>query len=172
MRKLTVAAIALLVTLGNVRADEQVVAISIDRLKAKPTLLDQQPRISTGQPDEAMLAQLKAAGYVAVIDLRTASEDRGMDEPAAVEDAGLDYHSLPIAGAKGTTYENAKALEDLLAGIDGPVFLHCRSGNRVGALLALSAIKNGASEEEALQIGRTAGLTTLEPVVKERLASQ
>ena len=172
MKKFAVTAIALLTLSGNVLADEQVIAISIDRLKTDPALLDEQPTISTGQPDEAILTQLKAAGYVAVVDLRTASEDRGLDEPAAVADAGLDYYSLPVAGARGTTFANAKALEDLLAGIDGPVFLHCRSGNRVGALLALSASKNGAPLEEALALGKTAGLTTLEPVVRERLSKQ
>ena len=172
MKKLALTAISLIFCLSSAIADDQVIAISIDELKADPTLLDDQPRISTGQPDEAMLEQLKAAGYVAVVDLRTAAEDRGMDEPAAVEEAGLDYYSLPIAGAKGTTFENAKALDDLLAGIDGPVFLHCRSGNRVGALLALTASEEGASAEEALEIGKTAGLTTLEPVVREKLAAQ
>ena len=172
MKNFAVAVIAMFTVLLNVLADEQVVAISIDQLKADPALLNEQPTISTGQPDEALLSQLKAAGYVAVVDLRTASEDRGLDEPAAVTNAGLDYYSLPVAGARGTTFENAQALEDLLAGIDGPVFLHCRSGNRVGALLALSASKNGASEDEALEIGRTAGLTTLEPTVKSLLKGQ
>lgn len=172
MKTLAIIAIALFATFGCAVANDQVVAIPIDRLKAEPALLDAQPTISTGQPDAEILTRLKAAGYVAVVDLRTASEDRGMDEPAAVAAAGLDYYSLPIAGARGTTFENAKALDDLLAGIDGPVFLHCRSGNRVGALLALSASKKGASADEALDIGRTAGLTTLEPTVRERLAGE
>ena len=172
MKKLFLFAISVFFVIGNVIADEPVVAITIDELKADPALLEQHRYISTGQPDAELLSQVKAAGFVAVIDLRTEAEDRGMDEPAAVEAAGLDYHALPIAGARGTTFENAKALDELLAGIDGPVFLHCRSGNRVGALLSLTASQEGATAEEALEIGRKAGLTTLEPAVKALLADQ
>ena len=157
---------------GAMYADEPVVAVTIDALRADPSLFETHRYISTGQPDEEILALAKEAGYVAVIDLRTAEEDRGLDEQAATESAGLAYYWLPVAGAKDTTYENARALDELVAGIDGPILLHCRSGNRVGALLALSAGKHGASDEEALQIGRKAGLTSLEPVVIERLREQ
>ncbi|SVE15895.1 uncharacterized protein METZ01_LOCUS468749, partial [marine metagenome] len=47
-----------------------------------------------------------------------------------------------------------------------------RSGNRVGGLLALSASARGASQEDALVIGRKAGLTSLEAVVKERISER
>ena len=159
-------------TLGYAVAEDAFTAISIDDLRANPSLLETHRYISTGQPDEQLLAQVESAGYVAVIDLRTAVEDRGMDEPTAVEESGLTYYSLPIAGGKDITFDNARALDTLLAEIDGPVFLHCRSGNRVGGLLALSASARGASEEDALVIGRKAGLTSLEAVVKERISER
>ncbi len=60
----------------------------------------------------------------------------------------------------------------MLAGIEGPVLLHCRTGNRVGALLALRASMQGASDEEALEIGRKAGLGSLETAVVEQLDKQ
>ena len=157
---------------GYAVAEDAFVVISVDDLLADPSLLETHRYISTGQPDEQLLAQVESTGYVAVIDLRTAVEDRGMDEPTAVEAAGLTYYSLPIAGGKGITFDNARALDALLAEIDGPVFLHCRTGNRVGGLLALSARASGASEEEALVIGRKAGLTSLEPTVKERMSER
>jgi hypothetical protein len=47
--------------------------------------------------------------------------------------------------------------------------LHCGSGNRVGALLALRESQDGADDESALEYGRSAGLTKLEPVVIKRL---
>ena len=47
--------------------------------------------------------------------------------------------------------------------------MHCASGNRVGALMALRASQNGASAEEAMAAGKAAGLTRLEPVVAKRL---
>ncbi len=165
-------ALAFLILSLSASADETFVAATVDELRSDPALLASQQAFSTGQPDEALLSMAKAAGYVAVIDLRTEAEDRGMDEPAAVEAAGLAYHSLPVAGAKGTTFENAQALDAMLAGIEGPVLLHCRTGNRVGALLALRASMQGASDEEALEIGRKAGLGSLETAVVEQLDKQ
>jgi hypothetical protein len=48
--------------------------------------------------------------------------------------------------------------------------VHCASGNRVGALLALRANRlEGASPEDALELGLDAGLTRLEPAVREAL---
>lgn len=123
-----------------------------------------------GQPDESKLEELDAAGYAAVIDLRGPDEDRGMpDERAAVESLGMSYVSLPILGAADITYDNANALDELLAQFDRPVLVHCGTGNRAGALLALRAKLNGADDETALEAGRDTGLTGLEGVVKERL---
>jgi uncharacterized protein (TIGR01244 family) len=146
------------------------VAISADQVRADSGALAGHRYVSMGQPDEAVLAAASEAGFVAVVDLRTAAEERGFDEPAAGEALGMEYHSLEIAGAKGVTFDNARALDEILAGIDGPVLLHCQSGNRVGALTALRASMQGASDEAALAIGRGAGMTRLEAAVTERLA--
>jgi len=125
---------------------------------------------STGQPNAEQLALFAEAGYVAVVDLRGESENRGLEEAAAVEVLGLDYVNLPISGADSISWENASKLEEILSSYDGPVLVHCGSGNRVGALLALSKSKNGADDEEAAAYGRSAGMTSLESVVKARLA--
>jgi uncharacterized protein (TIGR01244 family) len=121
------------------------------------------------QPDQSALEQIDAAGYAAVIDLRGPEEDRGIDERAAVEALGMSYIALPILGAGDVTYANANELDRLLAQFDKPVLVHCGSGNRAGALLALRAKLNGADDETALEAGRDTGLTGLEPVVKQRL---
>ena len=60
----------------------------------------------------------------------------------------------------------------MLESYDGPVLIHCASSNRVGALLALRESLRGASDEEALEFGKQAGMTRLEPLVKERLADE
>lgn len=121
-----------------------------------------------GQPDAAALKVFADNGYGAVIDLRRRGEDRGLDEKAVIEELGMKYVSMPI-GRDGINYENARALDELLAGFDEPVLLHCGSSNRVGALLALRASLAGADDEEALRIGRKAGLTGLESEVREAL---
>lgn len=123
---------------------------------------------SAGQPDEASLKVFADNGYVAVIDLRTDGEDRGLDEKAVVEGLGMTYVSMPI-GRDGITFDNASALDKLLSAYDEPVLVHCGSGNRVGALLALRARQQGANDEAAIEIGKQGGLTRLEPTVREVL---
>ena len=163
----------LLFIAASTQADElSAVAIGADEIRADAHALDDRHYVSTGQPDQEILERAKAAGFVAVFDLRTAGEDRGMDEPAAVEALGMSYVAIPVAGADGTTFDNAKQLDEALSKFDGPVFLHCASGNRVGALMALRASMHGASDEEALAIGKDAGLTRLEGKVTELLAEE
>jgi uncharacterized protein (TIGR01244 family) len=116
-----------------------------------------------------MLESIDAAGYEAVIDLRGADEDRGIDERDAVEGLGMTYISLPILGAGDISYDNANELDRLLARFEKPVLVHCGSGNRAGALLALRAKLNGADNDAAVEAGRRTGLTELEDVVRQRL---
>jgi len=126
--------------------------------------------ITGGQPDAPALRRFAGEGGTLVIDLRTAGEQRGYDEAEAARGLGLGYANLPIAGAADLTRANAARLRELLADATGPVLLHCASGNRVGALLAIEAVDAGRLDaQEALELGRRAGLTTLEPVVRERL---
>lgn len=124
---------------------------------------------SSAQPNKAALKVFAESGYVAVVDLRRDSENRGLDERAEVEKLGLDYVQLPIDGGDGVTFENAGKLEQILAGYDGPVLVHCGSGNRVGAVLALRESLNGADDDDALEYGKSAGLTGHEAIVRQRL---
>lgn len=123
---------------------------------------------SAGQPDEAALAVFAERGYVAVIDMRTAGEERGFDEPAAVAGLGMEYVAFPIGGGD-ITFEKARELDALLAHYEQPVLLHCASGNRVGALLALRDFLASGDAAKALQAGRDGGLTSLEGRVREAL---
>ncbi len=125
---------------------------------------------AAGQPNEANLRELSETGFAAVIDLRTDSENRGIDEQNIVQSLGMDYIALPIAGRGALNFENAKELDRILGKYDGPVLVHCGSGNRVGALFALREKMNGAAEEDALAFGRSAGMTSLEDTVKKRIA--
>ncbi len=126
-----------------------------------------------GQPTARDLAALQARGVRTVIDLRGAGEDRGFDEAAEARRLGMDYIALPIAGKDDITPANARALHALLREHGDGVLLHCASGNRAGALLALgAAYEDGASPEAALDLGRRAGLKSLEPVVAEKLPAR
>ena len=125
---------------------------------------------SAGQPDAEVLKVFANAGYVAVVDLRGAGEDRGLaDEAGTVRSLGMEYVSMPIEGAEAISFANARRLDTLLSRFEGPVLVHCGSGNRVGALLALRKSLQGADDEEAIEYGLDAGLTRAEGLVRQRL---
>jgi uncharacterized protein (TIGR01244 family) len=118
----------------------------------------------SAQPTAEALVKLPSAGVRTIINLRPASEVPDLDERSIVEKAGMSYRALPIAGAAGLTWENVVAFDRLIAeASEGKVLMHCASGNRVGAMMALRARwLKGTSAEEALVIGRKAGLKGLE----------
>lgn len=126
---------------------------------------------TAGQPNEAGFKVFAEHGYVAVIDLRTEGEDRGLDEPAVVVALGMNYVPMPI-GRDGITFENATKLQGLIDQYDEPVLVHCGSANRVGALFALNEYLETGDAEKALDVGRAAGLTRLEGAVKDAMGAQ
>ena len=124
--------------------------------------------LTGGQPSDEELAALAEAGFATVINLRQPDERGTRQEPGEVARLGMTYVSIPVDGTQGLTEENARALQAALAEAERPVLLHCGSGNRVGALLALKTFwLEGASAEEAMATGAAAGLTRLAPAVRE-----
>lgn len=124
-----------------------------------------------GQPSAAQLQALAAQGVRTVIDLRQPDEDRGYDETAQAEALGLRYVRIPVAGADGLDAANVRAVHQALQQSQGPVLLHCASGNRAGAVLALVNVRyEHASPDQALPLGQRAGLKSLEAATRQRLA--
>ena len=165
--KTTIALSVLLLgwTLTTAAADE-LVPPALDNLRQP-----QANRIASGAIDAADVGRLRAAGIKHVINLRTAEESRGFHEAQIAAGLGIEYHSLPIAGGQSLTRENAQKLDELLkqAG-DEPLLIHCGSGNRVGALIAVhEAWINGKSTELAVAEGKRWGLTSLESAVRTAL---
>ena len=111
---------------------------------------------------------LAARGVVAVVNLRPDAEMAGRDETAEVQSAGMAYHRIPV-GMAGLSLEKARALRPILRDAGGAVLVHCASGNRVGALVALAAADAGEPLEQALQMGREAGMASTEARVRELL---
>ena len=139
---------------------------------ALPGVMLQQPRpglYTAGQPAAGDWARLPGLGIVTVINLRPPEELQDRDEAAEVRAAGLAYVNIPIAGPDAVTPANARALQDAIAAARGKVLVHCSSGNRAGALLALAARAQGMTAQQALDFGKAAGLAGLEPVVRARL---
>lgn len=131
-----------------------------------------QPRpgvLTAGQPEAGDWKAIAGRGVSTVVNLRMPGELAGRDVAAEVDAAGMRYVSIPVEGAGGLTHANALLLRAALASAVGPVLVHCASGNRAGALLALDAATDGLSAEQALELGRAAGMTSTEPRVRELL---
>jgi uncharacterized protein (TIGR01244 family) len=137
---------------------------------AIPNARNPMPGVVTGgEPSEANLEEAKRLGYQTVVSLLP--EDESQTEAARATAVGLSFVSIPIRGADDLTEDAARRLGDVLSAPDSrPLILHCASGNRAGALLALHAFYvEGATKEDALALGEAAGLTSLRDAVQARL---
>ncbi|MFO1078676.1 MAG: sulfur transferase domain-containing protein [Planctomycetota bacterium] len=127
---------------------------------------------SSGQPSPTQFAQLAAVGITRVVCLRPTTEPGTGFEEAAAPGLGLHFVRVPVGGKDGLTRANVDRLAKELADAgDGNTLVYCHSSNRVGALLALKAAwLDGKPPKEAIDLGKRAGLTKLEPAVAEQLA--
>lgn len=127
--------------------------------------------ITAGQPTREQVVALRGAGVEHFVSLRPTTEDGAGWEEALASSEGFDFDRLPISGAGSLTRENVETFAAILDDIgDGPAVLYCASSNRVGAMLALKAHwVDGESPESALELGRSAGLSSLENPVRELL---
>ncbi len=127
--------------------------------------------LTGGQPTPEQLRMAQQNGFKTIVNLRPRSEQGEWDEASTAAELGLRYISIPVAGAAGVSAANARYLIEALDDpTNYPVLVHCASGNRVGALFAIDAGKRrGKNIDEAVEIGRSAGLTRLEPRVRELL---
>ena len=115
-----------------------------------------------GATETSALEGLKNDGFKAVINLRQASE-RGanIDENRARAEAlGLKYIHIPFNGGAP---EN-KTFDDFLEAIadksNQPVYVHCASANRVGAVwLAKRVLQDGWAVDKATEEARLIGLS-------------
>jgi protein tyrosine phosphatase (PTP) superfamily phosphohydrolase (DUF442 family) len=110
----------------------------------------QDNRIVSGAIDAKEIGRLRAAGVKHVINLRTEQESQGLNEAQIASGLGMVYHAIPIEGAPSLTRENARKLDEALAHAgDELTLVHCASGNRVGALIAVREFYiRGRSVEE------------------------
>ena len=119
-----------------------------------------------GATEPSAMAALAAEGFKTVINLRLLSEPGVADEEAIVTKAGLTYLHLPMDSMAPTV----AAAEHFLAVIADPaiqpVYIHCASANRVGAVWAIKrVVQDGWTREQAIEEGQAIGLKS--PVLLE-----
>lgn len=105
-----------------------------------------------GQPDEHGLRSLADAGVKTVINLRHDAEDAMplsvQEEGAICEGLGMDYVNLPVSmkpPAEGGADEKlATAFETVLTAAReaGPVAVHCKLGQRAGAMVLIALARH------------------------------
>lgn len=114
----------------------------------------------SAQPSLEALRWYKSQGASTIINLRTEKENKdfaayAFNEENMAKELGLDYHCLPIGGAKDYTPENLEAFAKLIEG-DKKLLIHCRSAGRVTTLFMAYLIKHkGYSANEAAKVGRS-----------------
>ncbi len=127
--------------------------------------------ITGGQPTQADLEKMANNGVTTIVNFRGAGEFDGYNQAELVQSLGMQYVEIPIESADALNKESVDLMNQALAGAEGQAFLHCGSSNRVGALIALDAFWNkGLSQEEAMQEGKKAGLSSLESRVGKTMA--
>ncbi|TLX23061.1 beta-lactamase hydrolase domain-containing protein [Thermomonas fusca] len=164
-RRTVLPALLLALALATGCAHAPPAATSVALLQPLPGLY------TAGQPAASDWQAIKARGVRTVVNLRPQGELKDRDEAAEVRAAGLHYIEIPVGGAEGINPANARALHAALAPAHGGgVLVHCASGNRAGALLALEQHEfDGVAAARALEIGKSAGVTGLEGKVRQAL---
>ena len=124
--------------------------------------------VACGATDTAALEGLKNDGFKAIINLRLATEQgANLEENAAKAKAlGLNYISLPLNGQS----PDPKVVDAFLAAVantaNQPVFIHCGSASRVGAVwMVKRVLQDGWPVEKALEEAKMIGLRS-EPLEK------
>jgi uncharacterized protein (TIGR01244 family) len=111
------------------------------------------------QPDANVLELLERRGFVLVVDLRTALEERALPVAATARRLGLPYEQVPIALSDLSDANVDRALALLEAAERGPMLVFCDTGARAALVLAIElATRGGLEIEEALAEGRAAGM--------------
>jgi protein tyrosine phosphatase (PTP) superfamily phosphohydrolase (DUF442 family) len=129
--------------------------------------------ITAAQPTPDQVDRMVSLGYRSFVSLQLEGESGAGWEEEGIAAAGGRFVRIPVAGPDDLTRENVDKLAAILDEIGSEqAVLYCASSNRVGALLALKAYwLDGAEADEALALGRNAGMTGLEPSVRRILAA-
>jgi uncharacterized protein (TIGR01244 family) len=129
-----------------------------------------------GATEVSALDGLKQDGFKTVINLRMASEQGAhIDEnKAKAASLGLNYVHIPFSGST----PDPKAVDQFLATIadktNQPVFVHCASASRVGAMwMVKRTLQDGWPVEKAADEAKMIGLRSapLEQFARDYIAS-
>lgn len=122
--------------------------------------LDEQVMVS-GQISPGDVPELKRQGITTIINNRPDGEEPGQplgaDIESAAEQAGLDYHFIPIHRGIGPGY--VEAMRDAFdAHEGGKILAFCRTGTRSALAWAVARCEEGMPREEVERRAAEAGV--------------
>jgi len=111
-----------------------------------------------GQPRIEHLAQLKADGVKAIINLRQPSEHRAQEEEDEAKKLGLRYYNIPVVFAEPKDEQVDQFLKITDDQANRPAFIHCTAAIRVGCFWMIRRVLRDGwtlekAEEEAKKVG-------------------
>lgn len=124
----------------------------------------------SSQPDAVSLDIAVEKGVETVINLRN-PEEFSWDEKKAVHQAGLNYYNIPLSSSDESF--DPVAINQISALIqahhDQKILVHCSSGNRASAWLAIHlATDHNIPSDSAIRLAKHAGMTS--PIIEARVA--
>jgi len=133
-------------------------------------------QVSVGpQPAADEIAQLSQDGFKAVVNFRTEGEEEQPLSPQAeagkVESAGMEYVHIPVS-PESMKPDVIDDFRERFEKLPKPVFAHCRSGKRAGAMVMMHlAVEQGISGDETLNKAEKMGFECDHPKLKEVVRS-
>ena len=123
------------------------------------------------QPSEDDLQQLSQQGFKTVVNFRAEGEDKQPLSPAAegdkVQANGMEYLNIPVS-MKSMGPELADQFRDQYPNLPKPVFAHCKSGKRAGAMVMMHmAVEQGMTGEQTLQKAEEMGFECDQPELEQ-----
>lgn len=124
-----------------------------------------------GQPSVEALKELSNQGYRSILTVRSPGEIE-WDEQSEVEALGMSFHRIEMSNpVHEITDGQVEAFTELMSQREGPLVLHCGSGNRVSGLWASWLIEHeGVKPEEAIRLATEAGMRDSMKALVERRA--
>jgi uncharacterized protein (TIGR01244 family) len=106
--------------------------LTMDLLK-----VDEQVSVG-GQPSEEELRELRAEGFGSIVNFRPANEEAGQLDPneegEQVRRLGMAYAHVPTT-LKTISAEVVDQYREAIRDLPKPIFAHCKSGKRAGAVV-------------------------------------
>jgi protein tyrosine phosphatase (PTP) superfamily phosphohydrolase (DUF442 family) len=134
---------------------------AMSELTGIPSFLKVTDQVWTGgQPWQEHFPKLKDAGVKVIINLRPHGEYDGVTEEKQVKELGMVYFNIPVSFNEPDELD----ADDFLKLTDeqlknGPVFIHCAVGSRVGAFWMIRRVlRDGWEFEKALEEANRIGM--------------